>query len=934
MPPSPPAEMDPPPTSPNRLNKSLVKLLGCNSIETQEMPTSRLNPANLSFARIQSLLSVSPQHGPSGHSCGQRSWLTVFLLFGLVLGVCRAQQVQGEQGMRRTVGKSWNTSSGLASNEVTSITQTEDGYLWIGTSCGASRFDGVRFTPVSLDGARLTARVRKLVARGKEVWISLADSKQNLLILESGNTDARSFPHPKDAPLLDLIQMNNGGVYGLAPEGIERLDVTGEKHIPYPAEIKPHFNELVASFGRTQPANLLQIGDGALLLVMLNKVWRWNGDTWKEWDQKPKDDALSPPAILDPQGRIWISSGNGGIWRQTAKGWEKVNFAPGEIRQINTIAFDESGKPILAPKDGGLGEVRKDNEAPGGKSQIQLENFPEIMPETEVNVIFSDAEGNLWFGLQDQGITRIGPSSPSIKAMAVTKNQAIWLAPGSGGLRRFADGVITSFNETSGLRSTNIETVCMDHQGDVWVGTLDAGLAKWNGEKFLAVGIREGLLEECVTQILDDGKGTLWVAGNHGIYGLRLEDIESLFSGEKQQITPHKLDASDIFSLEKGETIDYRGKIRFRTGSGELQFDGQPADQKAYTPVAIVESAEVNGLKADFSEKTGGVTVDPNPSSVEFTFTALKTPRNEDVEFQYRLTGLQSSWTYAGGERTAQFKSLSPGDYLFEVQARSAFGDWNQASGTLKLKVQAALWQRTWFQWVASILTLTIIYLEVANIRSRRRHAKQEEHRRVTEAERTRISKDLHDSLGSTLTQVAMLSEAAEGSVADREKLITNLRKISHSAAQGVKSLDEMIWETDPNQDTVDSTLEYICLSIESMTTTCGINFQTNYTEPAATYPLSITKRHNLYLAIKEATNNAIKYSKAKTLSLWVNINQKLLKIEIEDDGIGFNPDLPTSSGSHGLVNMSSRMNSIGGTVTIKSLIGKGTKISFETQLD
>ncbi len=210
-----------------------------------------------------------------------------------------------------------------------------------------------------------------------------------------------------------------------------------------------------------------------------------------------------------------------------------------------------------------------------------------------------------------------------------------------------------------------------------------------------------------------------------------------------------------------------------------------------------------------------------------------------------------------------------------------------------------------------------------AEIKSRERA----EHRRALEEERARIAQDLHDELGATLTEIRFLSAVESGDATVPDDTRTQLCEVSEKARQMVSSLDEIVWAVDPANDSVASLASYLRHTTEELFRSLSARCRLDIDEDLPSMALTSEVRHNLYLCIREALNNAAKHSGAKEIWLRIHWQESTLFIAVEDTGRGFNAE--GKFHGNGLCNMRARLKKIGGKFECDSRPGSGTRCAI-----
>jgi signal transduction histidine kinase len=326
--------------------------------------------------------------------------------------------------------------------------------------------------------------------------------------------------------------------------------------------------------------------------------------------------------------------------------------------------------------------------------------------------------------------------------------------------------------------------------------------------------------------------------------------------------------------------------------------------------------------------------VPPGKHRLDFRYTGLSFNAPERVRFRYRLEGLDPGWSEAGASRTASYPYIPPGEYRFHVIACNRIGVWNERGASLPLTVMSHFWQARWFIGLVALGLLGTVagaarIIEKRKLQRRLARAEQE---RALERERARIAQDLHDDLGSSLTRISLLSDLAKADKDSPAQVETHMDKISQSAAQTVRSLEEIVWAVRPGSDSLQSLVEYISHFANEMfeggPTRCRLDVPQEI--PARMLPPEV--RHDIFLIVKEALTNALKHSGASEVHVHATASDSHLEITVQDNGAGF--EVPPQDGHrHGLENMRRRAEAIGAKLELSATSGKGTTVRLVTPL-
>jgi signal transduction histidine kinase len=317
----------------------------------------------------------------------------------------------------------------------------------------------------------------------------------------------------------------------------------------------------------------------------------------------------------------------------------------------------------------------------------------------------------------------------------------------------------------------------------------------------------------------------------------------------------------------------------------------------------------------------------PGKHRLEFRYTGINFDAPERERFRYRLEGLDSDWVDAGSSRSAYFSYVPYGKYRFEVIAENGKEGWNTEGASISVVVQPYFWQTWWFRAPASVALLALIAVgaRVVEKRKLQRRLEQLERERALAHERERIARDLHDDLGSSLARISLLSGLLRADRDNPGQIDSHAVKISQSADQTVRALEEIVWAVRPNSDSLQSLVEYIAHFANELFDGGGIRCRLDLPADLPSRPLPPDVRHNIFLVVKEALTNAVKHAAAREVLVRAEATEHALEIVVQDDGKGF--DTKQQSRGNGLGNMRRRVQAMGGTVTIESCPGQGTVV-------
>lgn len=246
------------------------------------------------------------------------------------------------------------------------------------------------------------------------------------------------------------------------------------------------------------------------------------------------------------------------------------------------------------------------------------------------------------------------------------------------------------------------------------------------------------------------------------------------------------------------------------------------------------------------------------------------------------------------------------------------------------LPVQLAFWQQAWFQ--ATLLTACLLAIAtclwlVANLALHRKE------QWLLQRERSRIAMDIHDDLGSKITQLVLHGEVTQSELPPDAKLRPQIDLICDDARDVLSVLDEVLWAVNPKRDDLRDFTTYVCSYAEQFLKYTQIQCLLDVATETPDLELNLPLRRGLLMVTKEALNNAVKYSGASELRLQIRCEHGRLSVTVQDNGKGFAPASVTGRNRNGLLNMGQRMAELGGTLAIVSRPGEGCRIEFSVPL-
>jgi signal transduction histidine kinase len=266
------------------------------------------------------------------------------------------------------------------------------------------------------------------------------------------------------------------------------------------------------------------------------------------------------------------------------------------------------------------------------------------------------------------------------------------------------------------------------------------------------------------------------------------------------------------------------------------------------------------------------------------------------------------------------YPRLTSGKYRFLVRAVNSDGLVSAAPAAIGFRLMPPIWMRWWFLIAASLLIFGAIYSAY-----RFRLQQLLELERV----RTRIASDLHDDIGSSLTQIAIMTEVVRRQNGHSAEPLARIADLSREL---VDSMSDIVWAINPKRDQLSDLIQRMRRFASDVLEAADIEVNFRVLPEHSDAPLHADMRRELFLIFKESINNVARHAQCSQVEIVVELKGSQLSMQIHDDGMGFRPEQGDGQG-HGLANMRERARRLGGDAAITSEPGKGTALALMVPL-
>jgi ligand-binding sensor domain-containing protein/two-component sensor histidine kinase len=452
----------------------------------------------------------------------------------------------------------------------------------------------------------------------------------------------------------------------------------------------------------------------------------------------------------------------------------------------------------------------------------------------------------------------------------------------------------------------------------LWIGTLGRGMIACNlntGQTY-TIDDQQGLPNNTVYGILPDDKNYLWLSTNKGI--CRFVPPADLKTVNRSNFTVFL--AQDGLQSNEFNTGAYHkaadGRLLFGGINGLTIFHPEQIALSNLPAHVVITQAMVNNqpLISDSGMAYKKILHLPyRQNAVSFNFSALDFVAPRRFNYYYLLAGYDTRWIDAGNRNYVAYTNLPPGRYVFKVKAALQLPD-NSPVTELVIIIHPPFWRTAWFIALCVLVLLGLLY---AIIRYRINQLLS------LQKVRNRIATDLHDDIGTTLTNISILSELSKKKLLQKEEAGTFLDRIAEEVHNSSQALDDIVWSINTRNDTLEQTVARMRRYAAEVFDAANITYSLHLDEQFEKYKLNMEQRRDCFLIFKEAVNNIYKHANAKRVDIKVWIEKGHLHMIIRDDGKGF--DTSTVTHRNGIKNIHNRIGKWNGHIAMNSIPGEGT---------
>ena len=887
-----------------------------------------------------------------------------------------------EDGLLRYYGghfRQFTSADGLPDKTISALHFDRGGTLWVGTLYGgAARYEGTRFTAIrELNGVRFNVVHSLVEDHDGTVWVNtlgafLPAASPGQAFERRSEINSRSFDH-------FLLEDRGGGRWYRLSQGVARRRADGDRRarggrradgdlkvfkngfgaeamvqqdhsgsfwigglFDGLIEFRPDAREQMRKFSSYGIHTLFRARDGTVWVgTTRDGLLRLKRNLFTTYRQSNglANDAVTP-VMETRDGSLWAGSNCGGVSvldssRTTIHTYLTAPVgAPNGDPCIASMAQDSSGVVWVGTWGGGLKRISNDH--------VEPVYGLGVLGDGRMMALFTSRDGTLWVGTETEGLAEVrgqrvvrvykttdGLASNSIRYITQSADGTIWVGTLGGLSRLGGDGRFTSYTTRDGLPSAHVRAIHEDSDHTLWIGTYGGGLSRLRGGRLVSISQADGLADNIVSSILDDGRGNFWMSGNRGIHRVAIDQLNQFADGKIRRVHGVLYGVDD--GLVNAETNggfqpaawkDHTGRLWFATIQGLASINPVDAIDSAGPPPVKIDEIVIDGEAHSVGQ---ALRVGPERPNVEFHYSAVNLSSPDKVTFRYRLDALDHEWVEPGTRRVAYYSRLPAGHYRFLVTAANREGEWNPTPAVTEVEVLAPLYRQSWF--IAGLVALGALALWLA-------------HEAVTRArvaamrdERTRLTREIHDSLFQGFTGIALELDAASARLALPPDKQAPLDRVLLLIDRTLTKARVAVWEMRPTTDDaapfdIVRECETACQRILGGTTIeCRVLCE------GRERTLSVVSRTECLRIVEEALTNVRKHAGAECVDILWTFRWFHFRVSVRDDGHGFDPKHDGKRVGHwGVLGMQERASRIGARFSIESRRGGGTTVMVEAR--
>jgi ligand-binding sensor domain-containing protein/signal transduction histidine kinase len=664
--------------------------------------------------------------------------------------------------------------------------------------------------------------------------------------------------------------------------------------------------------------------------------------------------ALVGSVLETRDGSIWVSTrlglyrwrdgeGTAYVTRSGQSSAAREIVVPGLPERVASLLEDSRGR-IWLGTEAGVGYLQRDRFTAVPSAAGQL-----------VDAIVEDSHGTLWMSLRNNGLlslfadgriervpwSQLGHEDAAMRLAVDPLRGGLWLGFALGGIAHFLEGrVDMSMSQAEGLGKGRVESLRVDADGTLWVGT-EEGLSRLKDGRIATLSGNSGLPCDGVDWMVDAGAGDIWLRTACGIARIERRDLEAAFAEKERGVVQPTLSltlfessdgvrstlASSSYSPHVARSRD--GRLWFATQGGLSVLNPQRIPHNATPPPVHIEQVIADRRNYDPSLAAGSIALPPLTRDLQVDYTALSFTAPEQMRFRYRLEGYDQAWRDVGTRRQAFYTDLPPGDYRFQVIASNNDGVWNETGASVGLSIAPAFYQTRWFTAlciaIGGAILWLLLWVRVRQIEMRMRLRLEE---RVLERER--LARDLHDTFLQSMQGLVLRFHAVLAKLPKEGPARSMMEQALNRADDVIVEGRAHVYDLRQSANVTNDLPQALTAAGEERADTTDTMFRVMIEgEPRDLHPVV---REEAYRIGVEALANAFQHAAARNIEVRIDYGRKDLTLRVVDDGRGYDVEAlkdTVARGHFGLAGLRERAHRIRAQLEVSSRLGAGSAVEL-----
>lgn len=777
---------------------------------------------------------------------------------------------------------------------VEAVDQAENGAIWVASQEGLVRIHGDEAYRYTEDDGIPSGRFQDLtVDRYNRLWIA---SREGLIRYDHGEFRLfnRNLPNSQ---VLTISVENYDNIWVGTENGLARFD--GTQFTNYTRE-----QGLPATIIRSSMIDR----EGNLWLGTLGAgISHFSGDLFRSFNiDTGIPNNVVTGFIEDGDNNIWIATYGGGAVRYDGSNLTVFDESDGLVdNKVYSFLRDSRDRIWIATREG-ISIYDDGRFSTFEAFDIDFKSVRKIYQDQETGEMWIATYNDGLYRLNEDGYEQYTTSSgfPNNTVMDIKKDEdgVYWFAT-YGGVVRYDGEDFRFITIADNLPSNGVIHIFIDHNGDKWFSTFNGPVRYRDGSVERIIRSRQ--VETIFYFTIQDSQNRYWFGTNKGLILFRYEDFNTAQNDLERILSYRSFTTNQGLIANElnagGSYLASDNSIWLGTVEGLSRLSPGQVVNNSVSPGLEFEEILISGSPVNPGEE---YTFSHDQNFLQASFSGLTYEAPEQVLYEFRLRGFENEWRITR-ENSVRYPSLPAGEYRFQIRAYNSDGAVSENTASFSFQILPPFYFQAWFIFLAVALLVGFILFIIHYYRI----SKQVE----IEKMRVQIASDLHDDVGSSLTELALQTDFLQAGRISAEMKDT-LRQLGEQSRKIVTSLDDIVWSIDARNDTAGDLTDRMQDYVNQIFTNGGPEVEYHFDELRMDEKLPVQVRENVYLIFKEAVNNIIKHSNAAKADIKFSFDGHHFDLWIKDDGTKQEKNRKTGQG---LRNIRMRAGRIGAAVEI-----------------